>query len=434
MPILLVAVIAMLVQQTVATVAKVGLPALFPAIAEELTFQAEFVLLYTWIYAAVSVLVMAGCGGVIRRWGALRVSQIGCVLMAAGLAAAALLAAPWPLMLGLAMGLAAVLNSIGSTVATPASSQILARYAPAKWAPLVFSIKQSGVPAGVAIAGLVLTPIAVAFGWRAAVLALAVLCLLIAVLLQPVRAEFDSERDPRARPHLGDFVITVREVLAEKELRALAMGAFCFVGMQSIYMNFTITYLHEEMGYDLTEAGSTMGLATMLAVPARVFWGWLGSTYVRPRHLLAGLAVIMAVSTAAMGAFDVHWSRTAVLAVTSVISLSVLSWHGVLLSEAARLAPVGEAGRVTGGVLAFGSAGQTVYPLLFGASYAGGGYGLAFIAIGLPAALVGLLLVLPERRRRRGSSTPSRALGAPLRTGAGRRGDSGSACRRRHRG
>jgi len=394
MPVLLLALLAMLVQQTVATTAKVGLPALFPAAAADLGFDARLVLVYTWFYAACAIAVMAGCGGAIRRWGALRTSQAGCALMAAGLATAALLAAPWAILPVFA--LAALLNSVGTTVATPASSQILARYAPRKWTPLVFSIKQTGVPAGVAIAGICMAPLAVAFGWRAACLALAAVCLAIAVLLQPLRAEFDRDRDPRAVPRLADFAQTIRDVLRERELRGLVVAAFAFVGMQSIFMSFTVTFLHDELGYPLDVAGTTMGVATLLAVPARIFWGWVGSAFLRPQQLLAGLAALMALSSAAMGLCDPGWSRGAVLAVLAAVSLSVLSWHGVLLSEAARIAPQGEVGRLTGGVLAFGQAGQVVYPLLFGLGHAVGGYVFAYAAIGVPAAAVGLLLLRPQ--------------------------------------
>ncbi|MBT5266746.1 MAG: MFS transporter [Rhodospirillaceae bacterium] len=402
MPILLIAIVAMLVQQTIASAAKVGLPALFPALAEELNFDAEYVLVYTWIYAVVGVVVMMGCGGAIRRWGALRTSQAGCVLMAAGLSTAAILANPWFVVP--ALGLAAILNSTGTMVATPASSQILARYAPPKWAPLVFSIKQTGVPAGIAIAGIILAPLAVTYGWRAAALGLAGVCLVVGLLLQPMRAEFDQDRDPNARPHARDFTSSVREVLAKWELRGLALGCFTFVGMQTLFTDFTITYLHETLNYDLATAGATLGIATLMAVPARIFWGWIGSTVIKPRHLLAGMALIMAISTTAMGAFDESWSQHAVLAVTAAVSLSVLSWHGVLLSETARLAPAGEAGRVTGGVLAFGAAGQIVFPLLFGLGHLVGGYAVAFAAIGAPAILVGLVLLMPDRTPASGST------------------------------
>ena len=395
MTILLLAIIAMLLLQTVATAAKVGLPALFPAIAQELVFESEYVLVYTWFYAAISLAVMTGCGGVIRRFGALRTSQIGCILMATGLAVSALCANMWLVIPALTVS--AVFISIGSTVATPASSQILANYSPAKWAPLIFSIKQTGTPAGVALSGLILAPIAVAFGWRGAILGLALLCIGIAILLQPVREEFDRDRDPKARPYWRDFITNVRDVLGQLERRVMAMAAFCFVGMQSIYTNFTITYLYEDLNYTLEEAGQVLGLATLLAIPARIFWGWVGSALIQPRALLAALAAIMAFSTALMGGFDPHWSHAGILAVNCGISLSVLSWHGVLSSEAARLAPAGEAGRITGGILAFGSAGQIVFPIVFGLGFWIGGYGMAFIAIAFPAALLGANLVMRRR-------------------------------------
>jgi len=397
MPILFVAIAAMLIQQTVATSAKLSLPAMFPAVAADLGFDPAYVLLYTGANAAFAILVMAGCGGAIRRWGALRVSQIGCCLMALGLASAAILAQPWLVLPPLA--LAVMLNSAGSTVATPASSQILSRYAPPKWAPLVFSIKQTGVPAGLAISGFVLAPMAVAFGWRVALLGLAFVCVAIAALLQPVRQEFDRDRDPQARPRWTDFPETVRAVLASREIRGMAFAAFCFVGMQSIFMNFTITYLHEAHSFDLEAAGAMFGSATLLAIPARIFWGWLGSAFVPPRVLLAGLAVLMALSTGAMGAFDETWSKAAIFGVASVVSLTVLSWHGVLLSEAARLAPREEVGRMTGGVLAFGSAGQVIFPQIFALGLALDGFQVAYILIGLPALGVAAVLCAPERAK-----------------------------------
>ncbi len=395
MPILLIAIVAMLMQQTVATTAKVGLPALFPALAGDLSFNAELVLLYTWIYALVSLAVMAGCGGMIRRFGALRTSQIGCLFMGLGVAIAAGVPVAWiaiPI-----LGFAACLISVGSTVATPASSQILAAYAPQKWAPLIFSVKQTGVPAGVAISGLILVPLGVIFGWREALLGMAVLCVVMALVLQPVRRKFDEGRDPSARPRLQDFVDNIRDVLDQSEIRALALAAFSFVGMQAIYMNFTITYLYESLEFSLEQAGQIVGTATCLAIPARVFWGWLGSTIVQPRTLMAILAVIMSTSVALMGAFNELWNTTFIVIVNCFVSLSVLSWHGVLLSEAARLAPAGEAGRITGGILAFGAIGQIVFPIIFGAGYWIGGYGLAFMIIAIPAAFVSMIFV-PWRR------------------------------------
>ncbi len=391
MPILIIAIVAMLVQQTIATTAKLGMPAMFPTVAADLGIDPKVVLGYTWSYAAVAILVMAGCGGALRRWGALRTSQLGCLAMALGLAAAALLAQPWLALPPLVLGI--FLNSAGSTVATPASSQILAKYAPPKWAPLVFSIKQTGVPAGLAISGMILAPIAASFGWRPALLGLAIVCVVIAAALQPLRAEFDADRDPTARPKFSDFPMTIRQVLNAPEMRSLAMAAFCFVGMQSIFMGFSVTYLHEALGYTVEAAGPIFGAAALIAVPARILWGWVGSTLIKPQMLLACLAAMMAVSTASMGLFEKNWAEWQVFAVMGLISLSVLSWHGVLLSEAARLAQAGEAGRMTGGVLAFGSAGQVIYPMIFGLGLASGSYIAGYVLIALPALFMAFVLV-----------------------------------------
>ena len=164
-PILILAVVAMLIQQTMATVAKTAIPVLIPTIALELGTASEVVLAYTWVFAFVGVLVMAGCGTFIIRYGGIRMSQVGGLLMALGLAIVTL--SGLDLWTGfLALGLAAILISAGSTSATPASSEILARYAPARIAPLIFSIKQTGVPAGIAIAGALLLPLAARIGWQ----------------------------------------------------------------------------------------------------------------------------------------------------------------------------------------------------------------------------------------------------------------------------
>ena len=62
MPIVLLAVTAMLGQQTMATVAKTVVPVLFKPIADELGIPPELVLVYTWAFACVGIVVMLGCG------------------------------------------------------------------------------------------------------------------------------------------------------------------------------------------------------------------------------------------------------------------------------------------------------------------------------------------------------------------------------------
>ena len=385
----------MLIQQTMATVAKSAIPVLFPTIALDLGTAAETVLVYAWVLAVVGVLVMAGCGTFIIRYGAIRISQVGGLLMALGLFIVTF--SNLETWVGiLALSLAAILISAGSTSATPASSEILARYAPSRIAPLIFSIKQTGVPAGIAIAGVLLLPLAVWIGWRAAILAAAGVCLLIAISLQLCRREFDSIRNPLQELAFGDVRETVYFVFRQPALRTLAVAAFVFVGLQAIFTNFTVIYLYEELKYTAVQAGTVIGLTTLVAIPARIFWGVMASTMISARLLLGVLAAVMAVAMAVMGSFSAVWSQWQVSAICVVIAMTAMSWHGILLSEVARIAPTGSVGRLTGGVLAFGTAGQVASPILFGALYFPFGYQAAYLAVACPAAAVAIVRLRPS--------------------------------------
>ncbi len=392
MPLLLLAVVAMLVQQTMATAAKTAVPVLFPAMAPVLGVASESVLVYTWIYSCMGMAVMAGCGTFIIRYGAIRISQVGGLLMAVGLGLAALAG------LGSTVGLAmvimgALLISAGSTSATPASSEILARYAPRNLAPIIFSIKQTGVPAGIAIAGALILPLSVWIGWQQALAVVAGTCLLIALGLAPCRATFDRDRRPEQKLAFGDLKETLLSVWRQPTLRAMAMAAFVFVGLQSIFTNFTVVYLYEQLNYSAVEAGAILGLSTLIAVPARIFWGVVASTLVPARILLALLAAVMALAAAAMGAFSPSWSQWQVTLVCIVLAMTALSWNGVLLSEVARLAPDGAVGRLTGGVLSFGNAGQLAAPMLFGAVFFVFGYQAAYMALGVPVLAIAVVML-----------------------------------------
>jgi len=134
-----------------------------------------------------------------------------------------------------------------------------------------------------------------------------------------------------------------------------------------------------------------------VAVPGRIFWGWLGSSYVSPRMVMAGLSLGMAGSAGLLALCGAGWPALLVGLVASAVSATTLSWHGVLLAETARAAPVDMRGGVTGGVLAFGQVGALALPLVYsGLLDLTGSYGIGFVVCGVPALLVGVQLL---RRR-----------------------------------
>src|SRR4029077_19333774 len=180
---MLIALAAMFLQQTFASVGKVLPAGLAPLVIVELHADPAWVGVYYGVSAAASLVAQMGCGSFIVRHGALRMSQVALVLLGGGMA----VAAEGGL---LAFGVSAIVGGGGVAVSTPTSSQLLGRVSPPRLAPLVFSIKQTAVPAGLLLCGCIGPALAHALGWRGAMRATAAACVAGAVMLQPLRARF----------------------------------------------------------------------------------------------------------------------------------------------------------------------------------------------------------------------------------------------------
>jgi len=218
-------------------------------------------------------------------------------------------------------------------------------------------------------------------------------CAVLLLLLQPLRGKFDDDRVPTRSFRFSDFRSTLTVVLATPGLRALSFACLAFNGVQAVFTAYFVTYL-TTIGYTPVAAGFLFSVAVAVAVPGRILWGWIGSGYVAPSVVMAGLALVMAGSAALLALSSAGWPVLLVGAVACVLSATALSWHGVLLAETARASPEDMRGGVTGGVLSFGQVGALILPLIYsGFLDFTGSYGLGFIACSVPALLVGVQLL-----------------------------------------
>ncbi len=337
-----------------------------------------------------SFITTMGCGGFILRYGAMRMTQVGMLSLGTGLAITAVGWLP-------TFALGALVSGIGQAVSTPSSSHLLGRLSPPRLAPLMFSIKQTGVPAGLMLAGVIAPRLVREMDWRTTLLIIGALCGLIVVALQPLRRRFDVDRNRSYPLSPADIRANVASVLRDPALRMMCLTMFSFVGLQALFTGFFVLYLVRGLGYDLERSGLVFAIAVAVAVPARIGWGWLASRFIRPAVLLSLLGIGMAVAATLTAIIDPAWPTWVVAMIATLLSVTGVSWHGVLLAEVARLAPQGRIGATTGAVLAFGDAGSLVLPLLFsGALALTGSYGVGFL---IGASLAAGIGVFGLRRR-----------------------------------
>src|SRR3954451_6013756 len=212
---MLIAAVAMFLQQTFASIGKIVPAVIAPLIIAELHADPAWIGVYYGVSAASSLFVQMGCGSFIIRYGALRMSQVALGLLGGGMAAAAQGGVP-------GFAASAVIGGGGAAVSTPTSSQLLGKVSPPRLAPLVFSIKQTAVPAGVLVSGFLAPTIAGALGWRGTALITGAACVAFAAMLQPLRARFDDDRVPSRRFRLSDFRTTIASVLKAPDLCRLS--------------------------------------------------------------------------------------------------------------------------------------------------------------------------------------------------------------------
>lgn len=353
-----------------------------------------------------AVIGSLSAGALADRFGAIRTSQGALALSAVGLLLTAL--APAWLMP------AALLIGLGYGPITPASSHLLIRTTPADRRNLVFSVKQTGVPVGVAMSGFLVPPLAVPLGWSWTLGLLALACVAVVIAAQTVQVGLDAftaadraNRAPLAvsiRSMLTRLVEPLTVIFRHPALRVLAAVSFLLSGIQLSLSSYLVTYLTQEMALTALVAGSLLGLSQIGGVAGRIVWGYLSDRLVKPLVMLSVVAAIVALASAATGAFSLfQWvpPQPLLAALMFVFGATASGWNGVYLAEVARQAPAGTAGKATSGTLALTFMGVILGAPLFGLVAAGpGGFAAAFGMQALMALGVAVLLFAIRKRDR----------------------------------
>ncbi len=386
------ALVAMLAVQIFVSMTGTAGSVLAPIAAPDLGVPTYLVGVYVGIIYGTGAMASAYCSGFIGRFGPLRISQaclllcaIGLALGASGSVGAAVVGA---FVIGVAYGPSPV-----------ASSHVLARLTPARWMNLVFSVKQTGVPLGTGLSGLVMPALALGLGWHGAALGGAALCVALALVLQPLRASFDADRDPRRSLFaLSNLVGPIRLALGEPELRRLSLISFAYAGMQTTLSAFLVTYLADRLALAIVLAGLVLALSQGVGALFRIVWGLAADRYVDPVRLLACLGLAMSVMALTTAAFTPDWPWYAVLTVCALFGATAAGWNGVFLAQLARLAPPGRVGELAGGASFVTFGGVMILPPLFSAILAlTGSYALGFAFVAALTCAGGLWLLVPAR-------------------------------------
>jgi predicted MFS family arabinose efflux permease len=343
--------------QAVGTMAVLVVPTIAPKIAETLGVPASRVGFQISLLYLAAMFGSLFAGTLVVRLGPCRTGQIamlltaaGCILGAVGNIATLLLGS---LVIGAAYG-----------VINPASSDLLMRNVPSARRNLFFSIKQTGVPLGGMIIGLLAPSAALRFGWSAPLWIVAVVAVALALAAQPHRAVWDAHRDLSVKLS-GLSLAGFRALAKNPALLRLALASFCFAAIQLCLLAFLVVLLVEELGFDLVAAGAILAAVQVVGALGRILSGVLADRIRNGLAVLLGLALLMAAASAAVIAISPAWPGFLIVAVFQVLGISAVGWNGVFLSETARLSPPRAIGSTTGAAMFVTFMGVVTGPPLF---------------------------------------------------------------------
>lgn len=315
------------------------LPVLAPMIGAELDLPPELAGVHTGLLYAGALLSGPLAQDLVNRFGGVRTCQMALLWIACAIAIAAI---------GHPVALAAssFLSGVGHGPVTPTGSHLLAARTPPRRRGLVFSIKQTGVPAGAMMVAALAPAIAVAAGWRAAVLSMAGIALLAAIALQPLRAPLDAGRNPRGRVGWRGALRSLGLLRTHAKLRALTLMSAFFSVTQFTIFSFFVTWQVGVLGIPLVTAGLLLSLTQASGIAGRIGWGVMADRLGAPL-VLGTLGVMMALAALLLALAGPGWPVAVIALLGVAAGATGIGWNGALLAETARVAPPDQVGGAT---------------------------------------------------------------------------------------
>ncbi|MFA7666163.1 MAG: MFS transporter [Burkholderiaceae bacterium] len=388
--------------QTVATLVLTAPSVLAPAVAPTLGFAVDRVGLFVGLAYLVAMLSGLVSGRWVARIGAVGLSQVS--MLACALSAVAI-SAGHPL----SLLFAALALGLGYGVINPATTTLLAQHSPADKRGLFFSIKQTGVPLGVAAAALSMPAGLALIGWQASLGVAAALCVALALALQPLARMLAPFRAARvqAREAVGEgaprgpWYSGLAVVMRDPSLRRLSLASFSFAFTQLCFTTFLVSYLKLELGQSLATAAAVLAGSQVISTGARIGWGHVADRWVAPGRLLGGLGVTMGLACIGLGLIGESAGTAVVIVAAIVCAATVMGWNGVYFAELARQAGNRDMATLAGASQFITFAGSMGGPVVFAEVIRlGGSYGGAYLALAALPIISGLAML-----RRPGSAS-----------------------------
>jgi predicted MFS family arabinose efflux permease len=273
----------------------------------------------------------------------------------------------------------------------PITNKLVAAHIPVEARGMAMGIKQSGVPVGILLAGLILPSAALSLGWQGTLLAAAIVPLAVAVLGLATLPRSDGVERPRA---------SLRPTVPQGLIRRLMVFAFFIGGGVAATHTFLPLFAHEELRYAENVAGITLSTIGLTGIIARILWTHLSS---RARSVQLALVAVgcASVVSSLIFLFAPSIGRGAVWVGAAIQGGSAVAWAPIAMLAVLQSVDYHETGHASAMVNLGFFAGFILSPPAFGYLVEAAGYAAGWIMVAAQFAVAVLVLTLSGRKRER---------------------------------
>lgn len=383
------AVLALLmVAQIGASLIQQGLGALAPFFVTALELsKAQLGAAFTSMNVG-TALFMTPAGILVDRLGERRTILASGVLMGLALVAGALFPAYAALLI--------VLFLVGAFYAptTPAGgTAIMAWFSRDRG--LAMGIRQTGVPLGAALGGVVFPLLAGRYGYRGAFVGGGLFCIATCAIATSLYRE---NKETRAAPQRTSALASgIGDVLRDRRMVYATLACMILVSAQTC-MNSFVAVTATGDGLSIGLAAAAFACGQLAAAGGRIFWGVLSDLVFGGDRMIPILLITLTMGLASLGiGLIAPHDAVALFVAVAFLGMSGSGWNGLYAATMAELGGASRAGTVLGvGLTAIFGTGALA-PALFGTLADARGLHAAWLVL----SVLGLIGVIPALLARR---------------------------------
>ncbi|HXM58087.1 MAG TPA: MFS transporter [Candidatus Dormibacteraeota bacterium] len=286
--------------------------------------------------------------------------------------------------------------AVGASCASPGGTRALAAWFEPHRRGTAMGIRQTGVTGAGVLAAVVLPPVALAFGWRAAFVTVA------GMALAGMAAFVCFYREPPVESPVVRRALDIRALLRSRTWVTATAYGWVFMGALGSVVAYLAVSLNQDAHLSAIQAGLLLAVLQVGGIAGRLGFGVLSDrlgSRGAVMALSAALAVVACLAMAALG----HGAAGALglVAIAFLLGLSCMGWNALYITLSAEVVPVQHAATAVGAGTTITFIGMFAVPPVFGlvADHAGS-YAWSWLALAGWAA-IGLVIALLVRDRAR---------------------------------